>query len=70
MVTGFPDRQPLQSPIADAPNPLRRLENFTRIENFGPPDTHWLRVTVDPNGRQVFKVELMTVEKNRRAFKP
>jgi hypothetical protein len=68
--------KPLMSLLAN-PNPalppaanMRRVENFTRIENYGPPDTHWLRVTVDPDGRQVFKTELMTVAKNRNTFAP
>jgi hypothetical protein len=26
----------------------RLFENFTRVETFGNPDTHWVRVTVDP----------------------
>ena len=25
----------------------RRFENFTRVETFGDPETHWVRVTVD-----------------------
>ena len=32
----------------------RRIENFTRVETFGSPDVHWLRVTVDPRRRDVF----------------
>ena len=39
---------------AEEPKPLsgaksqRRIENFTRVETFGNPDAHWLRVTADP----------------------
>ena len=30
------------------------VENFTRVETFGDPLIHWVRVTVDPTDRQVF----------------
>ena len=30
------------------------VENFTRVETFGDPLVHWVRVTVDPRNRQVF----------------
>ncbi len=30
------------------------VENFTRVEAFGHPLVHWVRVTVDPRERQVF----------------
>ena len=30
------------------------VENFTRVETFGSPDVHWVRVTVDPREREVF----------------
>lgn len=33
----------------------RSFENFTRVETFGWPDTHWVRVTVDPNDPQLFR---------------
>ena len=29
---------------------------FTRVEPFGVPDMHWLRVIVDPADDQVFSV--------------
>jgi hypothetical protein len=32
----------------------RLFENFTRVETFGNPDTHWVRVTVDPSDPQLF----------------
>ena len=56
--------------FAQVGNVSRRVENFTRVETFGNPDTHWIRVTVDPQDREVFKFELMTVEENRRNFGP
>jgi hypothetical protein len=33
---------------------LRLFENFTRVETFGNPDSHWVRVTVDPSDPQLF----------------
>ena len=32
----------------------RMFENFTRVETFGNPDTHWVLVTVDPSDPQLF----------------
>lgn len=32
----------------------RPIENVTRVENFGSPDVHWTRVTVDPSGPELF----------------
>jgi hypothetical protein len=55
---------------AQTANATRRVENFTRVETFGFSDTHWIRVTVDPQDREVFRFELMTVEENRREFVP
>ena len=40
------------------------LENFTRLETFGSPNVHWVRVTVDPNAREVFTVHPMIVKGN------
>ncbi len=42
----------------------RRLENFTRVETFGNPDVHWLRVTVDPADPSLFTFRQQIVEKN------
>ena len=30
------------------------LANVTRLENFGSPQVHWSRVTVDPSGPELF----------------
>jgi hypothetical protein len=40
------------------------IENFTRLETFGSPNVHWVRVTVDPASRAVFLVEPMIVKGN------
>jgi hypothetical protein len=42
----------------------RVFENFTRIETFGWPDTHWVRVTVDPADRQLFRFNAEIVPEN------
>ena len=43
-----------------------RVENFTRVETFGPPDVHWIRATADPKDPMVFQFEQRIVEKNIR----
>jgi hypothetical protein len=40
------------------------LENFTRLETFGSPNVHWVKVTVDPTSREVFTVHPMIVRGN------
>jgi hypothetical protein len=42
----------------------RRLENFTRVETFGNPDVHWLKVTVDPADPELFTFRQRIVKKN------
>ncbi len=42
----------------------RMFENFTRVETFGNPDTHWVRVTVDPADPQVFSFRGEIVPEN------
>ena len=42
----------------------RRIENFTRVETFGNPDSHWVRVTVDPRDPNVFTFRPQYVQKN------
>jgi hypothetical protein len=44
-----------------------RLENFTRVETFGNPNTHWVKATIDVKNPNVFTFEPMIVEKNRFA---
>jgi hypothetical protein len=43
----------------------RQVENFTRVEVFGFPEAHWVRVIVDPDGAGVFTVKEEIVEQNR-----
>ena len=42
----------------------RMFENFTRVETFGSPDTHWVRVTVDPADPLVFTFRAEIVPDN------
>ena len=42
----------------------RMFENFTRVETFGAPDTHWVRVTVDPSDPQLFSFKAEIVPEN------
>jgi hypothetical protein len=48
----------------------RLFENFTRVETFGWPDTHWVLVTVDPAAPQVFRFEAKMVPENFVSRKP
>ncbi len=42
----------------------RLFENFTRVETFGWPDTHWVLVSVDPASPQLFRFEAKMVPEN------
>jgi hypothetical protein len=42
----------------------RPIENFTRVEVFGYPDTHWVRAIVDPGDPQVFSFRQEIVKAN------
>jgi hypothetical protein len=46
----------------ESPNNL--LENLTRVQTFGEGRVHWVKVTVDPNSRNVFVFEPMIVPGN------
>lgn len=54
----------VDKPLLDPIN-HRIIENFTRIETFGFPDTHWVRVTVDPEDPNVFSFRQEIVDQNR-----
>ncbi len=43
-------------------NPGNTLTNFTRLQTFGSPSLHWVKVTVDPASNSVFLVEPITVK--------
>jgi hypothetical protein len=40
------------------------VENFTRVETFGEPNVHWVRVTVDSEAREVFSFHQERVPEN------
>jgi hypothetical protein len=40
------------------------LKNFTRVETFGNPNIHWVKVTVDPRSRNVFTFNPVIVPNN------
>jgi hypothetical protein len=42
----------------------RSIENFTRVETIGYPDTHWVRGIVDPKDPNVFSFRLEIVKEN------
>jgi hypothetical protein len=42
----------------------QRIENFTRVETFGNPDVHWLRVTVNPRDPDVFTFRPQMIKEN------
>jgi hypothetical protein len=42
----------------------RFIQNFTRIEVFGDPDSHWVRVTVDPANPGLFTTEPVVIPEN------
>ena len=43
----------------------RPLENFTRVETFGWPDSHWIHVSVDPANPELFTCTAQIVPGNR-----
>ncbi|MBI3896979.1 MAG: hypothetical protein HY308_01635 [Gammaproteobacteria bacterium] len=40
------------------------VKNFTRVETFGSPNAHWVKVTVAPKSRNVFHFEPVIVPEN------
>lgn len=49
--------KPLPMPAGPRSSGRPSLANFTRVETFGPPDLHWIRVRVSPGTRAVFVFE-------------
>ena len=41
------------------------ISNFTRVENFGSSQVHWVKITVNPKSKHVFKAQPMIIEANR-----
>ncbi len=42
----------------------RLFENFTRVETFGWPDSHWVRITIDPADPHLFRFKAEIVPEN------
>jgi len=40
------------------------FQNFTRVETFGWPDSHWVRISVDPADSQLFRIRTELVTEN------
>jgi hypothetical protein len=38
------------------------LPNLTRLQTFGSPSLHWVKVTVDPSSANVFQVQPVIVK--------
>lgn len=45
--------------------PTRLLSNFTRLQTFGSPVLHWVKVTVQPEQAQLFQITPVIVSQNR-----
>lgn len=47
----------------------RFVDNFTRLEVFGDPDSHWVRVSVDAKKPELFVIEPQIIPENRAGAK-
>ena len=47
--------------------PTPSIENFTRLETFGTPNSHWVEVGVEPDNPEVFTIQPRIVPSNRVA---
>lgn len=55
----------IDKPLVDTFNGGNRfIENFTRVENFGFPNTHWILGTIDPDDPNVFRFSPRIVKAN------
>jgi hypothetical protein len=48
----------------------RLFENFTRVETFGDPNMHWVRVTADAAEPQLFRFDAQIVSENTANRRP
>jgi hypothetical protein len=55
--------RPLTAPTLD--EGPRRLEDFSRVENFGDTDVHWVEIVADARSPEVFRIIPHIVEQNR-----
>lgn len=49
---------------------LETIQNFTRVEGFGSPQGHWVRVRIDPDRNEVFSFQQEWVEENMYSLVP
>lgn len=54
----------IDKPLVRTPNGKRMIENFTRVETFGFPNTHWIRVSINHNDPNVFSFRQEIVKEN------
>jgi len=54
----------IDKPLVRTPAGKRSIENFTRVETFGFPNTHWIRVTIDAKDPNVFRFRPVIVPEN------
>ena len=54
----------IDKPLVDSTS-RRFIENFTRVETYGHPNTHWVRVTIDPGDPNVLRFRQEIVKENR-----
>lgn len=52
---------------ATVANGQQRLEDFSRVENFGDQDVHWVEIDIDAHTPEVFRIVPHIVETNRFA---
>ena len=45
-------------------SPIKMLKNFTRLQTFGSPSNHWVKVTVDTTTQQVFTIQPIIIQGN------
>lgn len=55
----------IDKPLVRSPGGKRFIENFTRVETIGFPNTHWIRVTIDPEDPNIFHFRQEIVKENR-----
>lgn len=56
--------KPLLAASTRADEDPRTVENFTRVEAFGSPYLHWVRIGVDPGDRDVFSFHPEVIREN------
>jgi len=54
----------IDKPLVRTPKGSRFISNVTRVETFGFPNTHWIRVTIDPADPNVFVFRQEIVQAN------